>query len=743
MKKIKDLFKKYYVYITYIISAGISFFLDLALFSLFLWVFDGFSAAIILASYTARALSSFINYLINKYKVFRYKKREDKKDNTVWQYFGLVVINITLSAIIVDTVVSIIPIYATVIKFFVDILIFVVNFFIQKKFIFNENKTEVKLVKYILPVISFIAMYIKLTDKGISFDYEIYEIIAMVIVLPILYLLYLKVFKKGNYKSINILSLIFTLLMILGYSYDTNYTPNLVLNSNIHILVTVIKFIGFYFFFKYLLNTIYYYIVDGVFKEKTNKIKSMFLKHPLLFSFISLLIIYGIYLIIFYPGVINYDNANQIKEVLGMHTRYLDSIVVLNENITLTNFNPIVHTLLLGNLFKVGLAFGNVNFGLFLYTFLQVIIVALTLSYSLYFLYKEGLKGKYLLIILLCYMIVPYFPLYAITAVKDTLFSMFVLLYVIKLYQFIKYEYKFKDYLVFILIILLVILFRNNGIYLIMLSLPFAIIVKRKLFKQILFLSLGALIFNFGYGKLLTYLEIPNTSIREMLSIPFQQTARYVKYHGDEVTEEEKEVIDVILTYDTLASRYNPILSDKVKNEYNKYATNEELMDYFKVWAGMLIKHPETYINATISNVYGYFYPATYRWYVYNTLNEKLPEAGFNYHFIDSLEPARGFIQGYSEVFKYIPGVNLIVNCGFYTWSYLFLLVVFILQKKKKYIIMLLPAFSLILMNVAGPANTYFRYVLPYAICLFTILPLVILNINNNLKRKDDLNEKM
>ena len=77
------------------------------------------------------------------------------------------------------------------------------------------------------------------------------------------------------------------------------------------------------------------------------------------------MIIYGIYLIIFYPGVINYDNANQIKEVLGMHTRYLDSIVVLNENITLTNFNPIVHTLLLGNLFKVGLAFGNVYFGLF------------------------------------------------------------------------------------------------------------------------------------------------------------------------------------------------------------------------------------------------------------------------------------------------------------------------------------------------------------------------------------------
>ena len=31
MKKIKDLFKKYYVYITYIISAGISFFLEMCI----------------------------------------------------------------------------------------------------------------------------------------------------------------------------------------------------------------------------------------------------------------------------------------------------------------------------------------------------------------------------------------------------------------------------------------------------------------------------------------------------------------------------------------------------------------------------------------------------------------------------------------------------------------------------------------------------------------------------------------
>ena len=737
MEKIKNLFNKYYVYVTYIISAGISFVLDLVLFSLFLWLLDGrVGESIIISSYLARAISSFINYLVNKYKVFKYEKKKEEKDSTIVEYFGLVIINITISAVLVDAISAIIPIYATIIKGIIDIVIFVVNFFIQKLFIFNKENKNTVFLKYVLPLLSFIAIFIRLSDVGVSFEYEIYEIISMVIVLPILYYLYLKVFKKDNYLSINILSVIFTVLMILGYSYDYNYTPNLVFNSNIHILITLIKFIGFYFLFKNLLNAIYRYFTKGKFQENANKLTIMFSKHPYLFSFIVLFIVYGIYLIIFYPGVINYDNANQIKEVLGMHTRYLDSIVVINDNITLTNFNPILHTLLLGNLFKVGVSIGNVNFGLFLYTFLQMIIVIAVLSYSLKFLYKEGVKSKYLLWILLAYIIIPYFPLYAITCVKDTLFTMFVLLYIIKLYQFIKYDFKFKDYVLFMITILLVILFRNNGIYLILLSLPFTLIIKKGIRKQIVLMCVLVIGFNYGYGQVLSALEIPNTSIREMLSIPFQQTARYVKYHESDVTEEQKKVIDTILTYDTLGNRYNPILSDKVKNEYNKYATNEELMDYFKAWFEMFWNHPMTYVNATVSNVYGYFYPATYRWYVYNTLNEKLPEAGFDYHFIDSLEPMRGFIQGYSEVFKYVPIVQMSVNCGFYTWSYLFLMVVLILQKKQRYIILFAPAFSLVLMNVAGPANTYFRYVLPYAVALFTILPLILLEINKNFKRK-------
>ena len=86
-----------------------------------------------------------------------------------------------------------------------------------------------------------------------------------------------------------------------------------------------------------------------------------------------------------------------------------------------------------------------------------------------------------------------------------------------------------------------------------------------------------------GYDKvLLPALKIPAGSVREQLSVPFQQTARYVKEHEKEISEEEKEKIDKVLGYDTLKERYNPNLADPVKNQYNKYTTKKQLKDYFQ-----------------------------------------------------------------------------------------------------------------------------------------------------------------
>ena len=417
---IKEIINKYRMILTYLVSAGLSFGIDIAFFSIFML----FNNNIILNSYLARTVSSIINYILNKKFVFKSKEKTVK---TAFSYFILVITNITISGLLVSIINNNTGINATIIKVVIDSLIFISNYFLQKYLIF-KNSSNNTLYKYIMPFISFIALFIHFNNKGILFNYNIYDYIIMPISLALLYFLYLKIFNYKNDKF-KILSIIFSIFMIIGYSYNKTHTYNLIFNKEIFVLINLVKLFGFYHLIKNVANIIYEYLLKLNLKEVNESIKNRFSKHPFIYSFIILLLFYLIYLISYYPGVLNYDNANQIKEVLGVHTRYLDSVIVINPNITLTNFNPIIHTLLLGNLYKFGVFLGSGNFGLFMYTFIQMTIMAISLAYSIYFLYKENIKIKYLLIILLLYILLPYYPFYSITCERYLLDGIFYSLF--------------------------------------------------------------------------------------------------------------------------------------------------------------------------------------------------------------------------------------------------------------------------------------------------------------------------
>ena len=515
--------------------------------------------------------------------------------------------------------------------------------------------------------------------------------------------------------------------MVVGYSFDVTDSSDLLFGSWFLFFLSLLKIVGYFIFFNVTINVIFNFIKEYDFPDfvKKNKLLLLFEKNPFLFSCILLLICYLPYMIAYYPAVINYDAANQIKEVMGIHTRYMDSVVLINENVFITNFNPVIHTLLLGGLFKLGYNLGSVNFGLFLYSVFQTALVIMTFSYAIYFMKKQGIKSKYLIISLLIFALVPVFPMYAMTTVKDVIFSCLILLLVIYIYKFIINDVLKKDYFIFFVIVLFMMLFRNNGLYILLLVFPFMIIVLKDKRKSLVLIFVLSLLSYFGYNRLLNYFEITNTSIREALSIPFQQTARLVKYREHIIEENDKKIIDVILDYDTLAERYEPDLSDNVKNKYNKYATSEDLKRYFIVWFKYLLKEPMIYVDATLNNIYGYFYPNTAQWYLYNVYNTKLEEAGFDYHF-NNLNIVRNVFVGFSNAYSRIPFLGLIVNIGFTTWIYLFLLFSLIITKNKKYIFTLLPGFVLLLTCVAGPANTYFRYILPLTFTLPILIPLLI-----------------
>lgn len=333
----------------------------------------------------------------------------------------------------------------------------------------------------ILGIITSYSLLFEITSKGLKFGRSNTMMLTYLILAIFLFVFYKKYFNKFKGKmTYRVISLIFSLLMVFGYSYDVAGNSSLVFGSVSIIIFSILKMIGYFVLFNTAIHLLNDIVVKKKIKdEKLPKILSLFDKHPFLFSFIVIVICYLPYIIAYYPVIINYDAANQIKEVMGIHTRYMDSVVLLNPNVYITNFNPIIHTLLIGGLFKVGYLIGNVNFGMFLYSIVQLIIVISVFAYSIYYLNKIKVNKKLILIILGIYALVPLFPFYAMTAVKDVIFSSLILLYCIKLYDIMKYKQTTKQYILFSLLVLLIILFRNNGIYTIVLSLPFAMIFKK------------------------------------------------------------------------------------------------------------------------------------------------------------------------------------------------------------------------------------------------------------------------
>lgn len=553
-------------------------------------------------------------------------------------------------------------------------------------------------------------------------------IFGLSIALIIFYKKYQDIEKKRAY---NILSFIFSLLLTFGFSYSVIGNPSLVTGNVILILLSVIKVIVYYYFLTTIINL----LMLKIKKINLKKIKeSKFIKkfknyyelHPYKTTILIILIAWLPYIISFYPSIMSSDPANQIKQYFGMDTRFSTGVNLINENIKITNHHPVFHSFIIGGCAKIGDAIGNINFGLFLFSCFQIFVLISALTYSLIYLKRLKVPFIYRFILLIMYAFIPVFPLYAMSPVKDTLFGALLIFFIIELHRLITSNYNKKDYLILGLLMLFMMLIRNNGVYILLFTIIGAIIVLKEKRLAIIITILCTLFIYEAHNKiLLPKMQITGGSIREVLSVPFQQTARYVKYHSEELNEEEIEIIDKILNYETLGTRYKANLADHVKDEFNKDATTEDLIKYLKVWFIHLFKHPMTYINATVNTTYGYFYPNTSNWYVYHNYDKKLENVGLDYHFIKGLGIPRSILGNFGVIYPYIPILGAQVNIGFNVWVYMLLFTYLIVEKKKKLILLLIPAFTLLLTCVVGPVNTYFRYMVPIVFSLPLIMGLI------------------
>ncbi len=95
------------------------------------------SASLFISTYSARAVSSVLNYILNKKLVFR---NEDSVTTTAFRYFMLAVAVILVGSGILYVLDIELGMNLAVAKPIVDTALYFVNYFIQKKFIFKNNK---------------------------------------------------------------------------------------------------------------------------------------------------------------------------------------------------------------------------------------------------------------------------------------------------------------------------------------------------------------------------------------------------------------------------------------------------------------------------------------------------------------------------------------------------------------------------------------------------------------------------
>ena len=150
---------------------------------------------------------------------------------------------------------------------------------------------------------------------------------------------------------------------------------------------------------------------------------------------------------------------------------------------------------------------------------------------------------------------------------------------------------------------------KKVGIYVAVISLLLVLPAIRRNRKKIELLIMGSiLLFMVAWPWTMKFTGIVPGGKREMLSIPFQMTARYVKEHPDDITEEESEVIDKMLYMETLAERYDPVSADPVKGfAFYEIHNTPDYLDYIRVWFRQGCRHPGSYVNAFFAMESGWF----------------------------------------------------------------------------------------------------------------------------------------
>lgn len=470
-------------------------------------------------------------------------------------------------------------------------------------------------------------------------------------------------------------------------------------------------FLGFVTIFYYLMRMLFSLVEDKnslrsmIFTDcydniSQRRIFAFYVKHTVLCAFLLSMLCWIPYFLYQYPGIMTPDSLNQFEQVLGV--------------IPYSNHHPFMHTLLIKLLYTIGLKItGSMLIALSFYTFFQMCMLALSISYFIGTLKKYRVRPAICFVITLFYALVPYHAVYSVTIWKDILFAAAVLGFGCALLRLFRRTNAF-DLCVLGICGLMLCLFRSNGWYAFLLCLPFLFFYFRKkkktMFPVLCGIFLAAVIIKY---PVMNHLHVVQPDFIESLSIPAQQIAAVI-CNDRELTSEERALIEQVVDLTYIKELYVPYFADNIK-ELVRAGNQDYLVQhkgaFLKLWASLLLRYPGDYLTAYVHQTYGYWYPDSF-YLVAEAEGVSATSLGVSH------TPLIGgplVIKTKEIAIKLggmLPLYGTLWSMGVVCWVLIFCIGSAFVRNEKKKLILYLPSFALLLtVLIATPVATEFRYV--------------------------------
>lgn len=439
--------------------------------------------------------------------------------------------------------------------------------------------------------------------------------------------------------------------------------------------------------------------------------------------FLVLLILWTPYLLACYPGVLTSDSLTSLEQVKDLSILY--------------NHVPVAYTLLIAFFARIGWAAGDTNFGIFVFSFAQLCMIAAILSYSVYWVRTRLSKNRIVSAgLTIFYGLNPVIGLYCITMWKDVLFSAWILLLCLFLFDIgisrgSVLEGK-KGLARLGILFALAAFGRNNGIYVVVLCWAVLLACYKNVRKKLLIaggsvIALILLVQGPGYRAL----GIGQAGFAESVGIPLQQICYTVVRDGP-LNEKDEEFLEQLLPIRTIEECYSPISADRIKfhPEFDAIFFEEHKAEFIKLYLKLLPSHLPAYVESYLLSTVGFWHIEPIGWLgEYGVAENEMGIYGVDYmkewFHVDGKERLSAAVASMQRW--------PVTNVGLLVWLVFFYILISFIQKQSWKGLTALPlAGCWLTIMIATPVYSQFRYVYYYHLTL----PIVILLLF--IKRKED-----